>query len=211
MDLFLMRKEYIMKSLNEGDVLEEPLAQFKKWFNESKEAAVPEPNAMTLATCTPEGKPAARIVLLKEITGEGFVFFTNYESRKARELAENPFASLVFLWHELERQVRVEGIVEKISREESENYFYSRPFQSQVSALISPQSQVINGKEELHRLHQKTYALHDGGKVPFPANWGGFIVIPTVIEFWQGRESRFHDRLQYTKRENGWKLERLAP
>ena len=211
MDITTMRKEYKMKSLDESGILPDPIAQFRVWFKEAMEAAVPEPNAMTLATCTPDARPAARIVLLKELSSEGFVFYTNYDSRKASELAENPLASLVFLWHELERQVRIEGSVKKISREESENYFYSRPFQSQVSALISPQSKVIEGKEELQQLHQKMMALHEGGKIPFPENWGGYIVIPAVIEFWQGRESRFHDRIQYTKKENEWVIERLAP
>lgn len=211
MDIAAMRKDYKLKSLNEWDVLPDAMEQFKVWFNESREAQTAEPNAMTLATCTPDAKPAARIVLLKGITPEGFIFFTNYESRKGMELAQNPAACLVFLWHELERQVRIDGHVIKVSREENEEYFYSRPFESQVSAIVSPQSKVIAGKAELEVLHKKTMALHEGAKVPFPENWGGYIVIPSVIEFWQGRASRFHDRLQYTKVEEGWKIERLAP
>jgi pyridoxamine 5'-phosphate oxidase len=211
MDIAAMRKDYKMKSLNEAEVMDDAMEQFRLWFKEAREAQTPEPNAMTLATCTLDAKPSARIVLLKGITPEGFIFYTNYESRKAMELAQNPVASIVFLWHEIERQVCIKGNVKKVSREESEEYFYSRPFESQVSAIISPQSKVIAGKAELEVLHRKTMALHEGAKVPFPENWGGYIVVPSVIEFWQGRASRFHDRLQYTKVEEGWKIERLAP
>ncbi len=211
MDISLMRKEYKLKILSEAQVMPDAMDQFRLWFKEAEEAAIPEPNAMTLATSTLNAKPSARIVLLKGITSEGFIFYTNYESRKAMEMAENPSVALVFLWHELERQVRVEGKVKKTSREESEKYFYSRPFQSQVSALISPQSKVIAGKEELNLIHQNTRAMHEGDKVPFPENWGGYTVVPSLIEFWQGRESRFHDRIQYTRNVEGWVIERLAP
>jgi pyridoxamine 5'-phosphate oxidase len=211
MDLAAMRRDYKTRSLSEADVLPDAVEQFRKWFHEAVEMDVPEANAMVLATATKEGKPSARVLLLKGVNEDGFIFYTNYESRKGRELIENPQASMVFLWHELERQIRIEGTVKKLSKQESELYFYSRPFQSQVSALISPQSKVIHGKKELEELHQKTMALHEGSKLPFPENWGGFILVPMALEFWQGRESRFHDRIQYTKTSDDWKIERLAP
>lgn len=211
MDLSEMRKDYIMQGFDETDAVDDAMTQFKIWFEEAIRSQVQEPNAMTLATATTDGKPSARVVLLKAATEEGFVFYTNYESRKADELAENPQAALLFLWLELARQIRIEGTVKKISKEESMSYFYTRPFQSQVSALISPQSKVINGKLDLFLEHQKTVVMYEGNKVPFPENWGGYILIPTSIEFWQGRESRFHDRIQYTKAETGWQKVRLAP
>lgn len=211
MDIASMRKDYKMKNLSEEAVIHDPMQQFKQWFEESIEAQVPEPNAMILATCSPEAKPSARVMLLKGVTPEGFIFFTNYESRKGLELAQNPQASVVFLWLELERQVRIEGVVKKVTREESEQYFYSRPFESQVSAMISPQSKAIEGKLELEALHKKTTEMYLGAKVPFPDHWGGFLLCPTTIEFWQGRESRFHDRIQFTKKDAAWSWVRLAP
>ncbi len=211
MDLAAMRKEYKMKSLNETEVLHDPMQQFKRWFEESIEAQVPEPNAMTLATCTLDAKPSARVMLLKGVTPDGFIFYTNYESHKGVELAQNPQAALVFLWLELERQVRIEGIVKKVSREETEQYFYSRPFESQISAIISPQSKAIEGKLELEALHKRTTEMYAGGKVPFPDHWGGFLLMPSMIEFWQGRQSRFHDRIQFTQNASAWSWVRLAP
>jgi pyridoxamine 5'-phosphate oxidase len=211
MDISKMRKDYKMETLREGDVKADPLDQFRLWFEEALKAEVPEPNAMTLATCSANAKPSARIVLLKGVIESGFIFFTNYDSRKGIEIASNPLASLVFLWHELERQVRVDGAIEKISREESASYFYSRPFQSQVSALVSPQSKVIQGKDALEQLHAEKTALYSNNTVPFPENWGGYLVKPEVIEFWQGRSSRFHDRICYKREFGNWKIERLAP
>ncbi len=200
-----------MKSLNEADATLNGMEMFNLWFEEAMASGIPEANAMTLATCTLDAKPSARVVLLKNATSFGFVFYTNYESRKGEELSQNPNACLVFFWRELERQVRIEGSVKKISREESEQYFYSRPFQSQVSAVISPQSKIINGKKDLELLHQKTSEIYEGEKIPFPDFWGGYIVIPSSIEFWQGRENRFHDRLLYKKNDIGWTRVRLAP
>ncbi len=211
MNIADMRRDYLMKPFNEMDAKEDAMEQFHLWFEEAVQAEVPEPNAMTLATASLNGRPSARIVLLKGATSEGFVFFTNYESRKAQEMAVNPQAALVFSWLELARQVRIDGTIQKISKEESENYFYSRPFTSQVSALISPQSKVIQSKEPLESLHQRLVAQYEGGKVPFPENWGGYLLTPNEIEFWQGRASRFHDRLHYLKTDTGWKRERLAP
>jgi pyridoxamine 5'-phosphate oxidase len=211
MDIASMRKDYKMKSLDESDVLPDGIEQFKQWFQEAIEVEVPEPNSMTLATASAEGDPSARIVLLKGLTDEGFIFFTNYESRKGEELAQNPKAALVFFWQELERQVRIEGRVKKVSREENEKYFYTRPFQSQVSAYVSPQSKVIEGKRGLEEIRDVSATKFEGGKVPYPEQWGGYCVVPEKIEFWQGRESRFHDRLRYTKTGEGWNCERLAP
>jgi pyridoxamine 5'-phosphate oxidase len=171
-----------------------------------------EPNAMTLATASSDGLPAARIVLLKGFDKEGFVFFTNYKSYKGMQLEENPKACLVFFWKELERQVRITGLVKKIPSEESEKYFHSRPAGSQIGAVASPQSQVIESREWLDETYKKLSDKYKNADVPYPEHWGGYKVLPVIMEFWQGRPSRLHDRIQYTKEENGsWKTERLAP
>ena len=212
-DIEHLREDYRLASLDVKDVDENPIAQFGKWLKEALDAQVPEPNAMTLATCTPEGKPAARIVLLKGYDEAGFVFFTNYESRKGKELLHNPNAALVFSWLELQRQVRIEGKVQKVAPEQSTAYFQSRPKGSQIGAWASPQSRVIGEREMLEEKVQKLeekYANED--ELPRPEHWGGYVVQPRLIEFWQGRPSRLHDRIQYTLQSSGeWLIERLAP
>lgn len=208
-----LRREYKKHSLTESDVLENPIAQFQLWFQEALDAEVPEANAMVLSTVSDEKRPSSRVVLLKEIDANGFVFFTNYASRKARDLASNPAACLTFLWHELERQVRIEGWVEKISRHETEVYFHSRPRESQIGAWASPQSEVIASRQEIEeRLAYLTSFYQDTDVLPVPEHWGGFRLKPDAIEFWQGRPSRLHDRITYLQQEGaGWQINRLAP
>lgn len=211
-DIADIRKDYKLKSLLENDVDKDPLKQFQKWWKESIDADIAEPNAMTLATCDEHGKPSARIVLLKDLHQDGFVFFTNYESRKGKQIEMNPSVALVFLWKELERQVRIEGSVKKISAQESDEYFASRPSKSRIGAWSSPQSQVIDDREILEK--NVVYYTDKFGEenIPRPDNWGGYIVQPQLVEFWQGRRSRLHDRLQYTiDKNNKWTIERLAP
>ncbi len=207
-----LRKDYTLEDLNETEVDPNPFIQFKKWFDEAREAQLIEPNAMTVATTTPEGKPSARIVLLKNFDERGFVFFSNYNSQKGQELAENPQAALVFWWAELERQVRICGRVEKISDSESDEYFNSRPFNSRLGAWASNQSEVIESREVLEQRLLELQAKYENQDVPRPSNWGGLRVIPAEIEFWQGRPSRLHDRLLYTRLDDGsWKIQRLSP
>jgi len=207
-----IRKDYKLQSLLEKDVNVNAIAQFNNWWQEAIHSEIDEVNAMTLATASADGIPAARIVLLKGFDDRGFVFFTNYESFKGMQLAENPRACLVFFWKELERQVRITGLVEKVSDVESDAYFNSRPEGSRIGAWASPQSQVIVSREWLQE-REKTYAKDFSGKpLKRPAHWGGYRVKPVTIEFWQGRPSRLHDRLQYTlEGNNQWKIERLAP
>jgi pyridoxamine 5'-phosphate oxidase len=206
-----LRTEYARGTLLESDALPDPIAQFDRWFADAQMANIAEPNAMTLATADGSKKPDARVVLLKGFDAAGFTFFTNYDSRKGRELAANPRACLVFYWQPLERQVRIEGTVEKVSRAESEEYFRSRPIGSQVGAWVSEQSEVIASREVLDRKEGELLAKFGKGPVPLPPNWGGYRVVPTAIEFWQGRPSRLHDRLLYTREGNAWKRVRLAP
>lgn len=207
-----MRRVYQLQSLLERDANPDPIKQFENWWMHAIETKVEEPNAMTLATCNASGKPSARIVLLKEIKKNGFVFFTNYQSRKAKDIEENGFAALVFFWKELERQIRIEGLVKKVSSEESDEYFSIRPRESQIGAWSSPQSSVIENREFLQENVLKFSSQFQSGKVPRPDFWGGYIVEPAVIEFWQGRPGRLHDRLRYSLSEHhDWNIERLAP
>lgn len=198
--------------LAEADALPDPLDQFRRWFGEALAADLPLANAMTLATVTEAGAPDARIVLLKGVEDGAFVFFTNYDSRKGREMAANPRVALVFPWHGLERQVRVEGTVEKVTPAESDDYFVNRPLGSRLGAWASAQSAVIPDRAFLERRHAELMAKYPDGNVPRPPNWGGYRVIPAAIEFWQGRPDRLHDRIRFTRQPDGtWKKERLSP
>jgi len=205
-----IRQEYMRAGLHEKDVAADPLKQFERWFQDVLDADLPLPNAMTLATASAAGRPSARAVLLKGVDAGGFVFYTNYESRKARELAENPYASLVFIWTQLERQIRIEGAIEKVAAEESDAYFDSRPLGSRLGAWASPQSRVLPDRLTLAR-KVAAIVLRYGRHPPRPPHWGGYRLLPEAIEFWQGRKNRLHDRLLYTKHARGWKIERLAP
>jgi pyridoxamine 5'-phosphate oxidase len=198
--------------LRETDVDADPFNQFRSWLDQAVAAQLPQPLGTTLATATAEGRPSARMVLLRGFDERGFVFFTNYESCKGRELESNPQAALVFSWAELDRQVRIEGNVERVSAEESDRYFQSRPWGSRLSAWASPQSQVIANREILERRMEELAAQYPGPEVPRPPHWGGYRVIPVSIEFWQGQPDRLHDRLRYRRCAGGsWCLERLAP
>ena len=207
-----LRRDYSHKSLSEKDVNASAILQFETWWNEALNSKIDEPNAMTLATASVDGLPSARIVLLKEFSEAGFVFFTNYESFKAQQLAENPKACLVFFWKELERQVRITGLIQKINGQQSDAYFNSRPESSRIGAWASPQSRVIESRNWLDEKFNELVKQMEGTEIKRPPHWGGYIVKPVVIEFWQGRPSRLHDRIQYTLDESGnWKIERLAP
>jgi pyridoxamine 5'-phosphate oxidase len=212
MNIADLRRTYALESLSEQDVATDPVAQFGRWFDEALHAQLYEPNAMTLATADATGRPSARTVLLKGFDAAGFVFYTNYDSRKGRDLMDNPQAALLFWWGELERQVRIEGRVKKVGAEESEAYFQSRPRDSQLGAWASPQSRTILERaviESNMAALQSQYA--DQPVLPLPPHWGGYRVLPDVFEFWQGRESRLHDRIRYTRDGEGWVLDRLAP
>lgn len=206
-----VRREYGRAGLSEGDLAADPIEQLRGWLDQARDAYPEELTSMTLATADREGRPSARVVLLKGLDERGLVFYTNYDSRKGRELAENPRAALVFYWPALDRQVRIEGTVEKASREESEAYFLSRPLGSRLGAWASPQSQPIDGREDLERRLREAEARF-GEEVPLPEAWGGYRVRPETVEFWQGRPSRLHDRLSYSQTpDGGWRVERLAP
>ena len=208
-----LRREYARSRLDERDLAVDPFAMFATWFAQAVETSVPEPNAMTLATAALNGIPSARIVLLKAVDERGFVFYTDYRSRKGAELAANPFAALVFHWHELERQVRVVGGVSRVPEEESDAYYLSRPLGSRVGAWASEQSAVLPSRSELEARLAAVEARHPEGDVPRPPHWGGFRIAPVEVEFWQGRESRLHDRLRYRREDvdRPWIVERLSP
>ena len=207
-----LRREYTLAGLRRTDLEADPMVQFAKWFQQALGAGLTEPNAMTLATADRQGRPSARIVLLKGTDARGFIFFTNYESRKGHELAENPNASLVMYWAELERQVCINGSVGRISREESEKYFDSRPKGSRLSAWVSSQSKPIGNRGDLEKQLIEVAAKYSGNDVPTPPYWGGFCLTPERIEFWQGRPDRLHDRFEYAKQPDGrWVIQRLSP
>lgn len=205
-----LRRSYAGEPLLESDVAADPIVQFTTWFQEALDAGLPEPNAMVLATASAGGRPSARTVLLKGYDERGFVFYTNYESRKGRDLAENPRASLLFPWHPIRRQVRVEGTVTRLPPEESAAYFSSRPYGSRIGAWASRQSAVVRSREELDRRYAELAARWPDDP-PVPDFWGGFLVTPQEVEFWQGRMDRMHDRLRYRRGRSGWVIERLAP
>lgn len=206
-----LRHDFAKQTLDNKDVNTNPVLQFEKWFKEAVDAKVNEPNAMTVATASPEGRPSARILLLRNFDENGFVFYTNYTSRKGGEILKNPYASLLFFWPELERQVRIEGKLTKQSAEESDKYFKTRPRTSKLGAWTSEQSRVVASRAALDEEYKKLSEKYPGEDVPRPIYWGGYILEPTSIEFWQGRPSRLHDRLLYTKEKDNWKIERLAP
>jgi pyridoxamine 5'-phosphate oxidase len=206
-----LRREYAHARLDEKDVSHDPVVEFARWFAQAQEARVAEPDAMTLATATSGAVPSARLVLLKAFDERGFVFFTDYRSRKGQELEENPRAALVFYWVELERQVRITGTVERTSVEESEAYFRTRPLGSRLGAWVSHQSLVIPSRAQLERALTEVEARFPNEDIPLPPYWGGYRVRPEVIEFWQGRESRLHDRIRYVRTGESWRIERLSP
>lgn len=210
-DIEKLREEYSQNTLDEKDVDLDPITQFQNWLNESLTARIPEPNAMTLSTVDSSHKPHSRIVLLKGIDKGNFIFYSNYRSDKGKEMDGNPNVALCFLWKELERQVRIEGTVTKLSREESEEYFHVRPVQSQIGAIASDQSLEIENRAVLETKFEELMELYSTGHVPMPDFWGGYLVEPTSIEFWQGRRSRLHDRIKYKKSNNSWTIKRLSP
>lgn len=210
MNLHDIRQEYTQKTLSQKACLDNPIMQFEQWLNEAITAQVHEPTAMNLATVNQEGKPTARIVLLKEVNPKGFVFFSNYQSNKGQALAHCPYAALTFFWAELERQVRIEGIVARLPEQESDQYFHSRPYTSKIGAWASEQSQIIHSKNVLLARAASIAAKHPLN-VPRPQHWGGYLLQPQCLEFWQGRPSRLHDRIRYRLEQHHWIKERLAP
>ena len=206
-----IRKDYKLKSLLEADLKKDPVEQFSVWWDEAVKSDIAEVNAMTLATCNADGRPSARIVLFKGLTNDGFVFYTNYQSNKGKELERNPYAALVFFWKELERQVRIEGAVEKINEAESDSYFQSRPAGSKIGAWSSAQSSTVASREVIEESYLNYLKKFNTNPIPRPPFWGGYIVKPKKMEFWQGRSSRLHDRIMYSKQNEDWKIERLSP
>lgn len=206
-----LRKEYTLRGLHERDLLSDPFAQFARWFSEAASIGLIEPNAMTLATVRSDGQPSARMVLMKEFDQRGFTFYTNYESDKGADLAANPAVALSFYWPELERQVRIEGVAERVSAEEADAYYASRPLGSRLAAWASPQSRVIAGRAELEARIAEVTTRFPTEDVPRPAHWGGYRVRPIRIEFWQGRQNRLHDRMRFRREDETWVIERLAP
>lgn len=211
LDIHDLRRDFTLKTLDEKELSDNPLISFEQWFKEAIQAEVKEPSAMNLATVDSFGKPSSRIVLLKEVRYDGFVFFTNYESRKGKELAGNSHCALNFVWHELERQIRIEGIAEKLSSEDSDKYFEVRPSKSKLGAWTSPQSEAIPDRAYLETLYNDFDQQFSGKEITRPGNWGGYIVRPQLIEFWQGRSNRLHDRIQFRLEKGNWIKERLAP
>lgn len=214
MDLHLehIRREYSSRQLSRGDLPTDPIDIVAEWLRQAVELQVKEPTAMLVATATPEGKPSMRTVLLKELLGERFVFYTNYESRKGEQIASNPHVALTFLWHELERQIHIEGTIERLNAEESDAYFDQRPYKSRIGARISAQSRPIPSREYIMALFAKESLRFVGRHIPRPEHWGGYAVIPSRIELWQGRDSRLHDRFVYQRQaDNSWSLTRIAP
>ena len=209
--IYALRNDYQTKSLEKLSARKNPFDQFELWLTEAINEAVAEPNAMTLTTATADARPSARVVLLREFDRKGFVFFTNYESQKGKQIAENPQASLLFFWQKLERQVRISGTIAKTSRKVSEEYFATRPRESQIGAWASAQSSVIKNRRELQEKFSELEKRFEGKPVKCPKFWGGYILKPDQFEFWQGRESRLHDRLTYMKTKSAWKIERLSP
>ena len=210
-DLADIRNEYSLRELSEEKIDNDPFAEFGVWMDEALKAKVNEPTAMTLSTVSAEGRPSSRVVLLKGYDREGFVFFTNYNSRKGRELAGNPFAAVNFFWPELERQVNISGLTSKVSAEESDEYFKSRPFTSRVGAWASNQSEKIDSRMSIMMKAAKLLVKYASGNVPRPPHWGGFRIVPDRFEFWQGRESRLHDRICYERINGEWLISRLSP
>ncbi len=211
-DLAHLRKEYSLHELDEQMVAPNPIDQFKSWFEEALQAEVNEPNAFTLSTTGKSGWPSGRIVLLKEIIHNNFIFYSNYQSDKALEMEENPKIAMTFLWHELQRQVRIKGSVSKNDRSRALHYFQSRPFESQLGAWASPQSQIIANRASLEdQMAEMRKQFEDLDKLPLPDHWGGYQIVPIEFEFWQGRRSRLHDRIRYVLTESGWIIQRIAP
>jgi len=206
-----IRHDFAKQTLDETDVNANPILQFEKWFEEAVGAQVIDPNAMTVCTATIEGKPSARIVLLRSINENGFIFYTNYTSRKGSEIEMNPNCAMVFFWPELERQIRIEGVLQKQTAEESNIYFNSRPHESKIGAWVSEQSKVISSREVLNKEYEKISEKYPNENVPRPPHWGGYLLKPISIEFWQGRPNRLHDRILYSLKNNSWKIERLSP
>jgi pyridoxamine 5'-phosphate oxidase len=211
LDYDAFRQDFVKNSLNESDLAQNPFEQFSHWFSDIAQSGMLQPNAMTLSTCSKDGSPLSRVVLLKDLDESGFVFLTNYDSQKGQHLAENPKACLLFFCMELERQIIITGTVNKTSQEESQKYFNSRPYESRVAALSSPQSQIVANRESLDTIYNTVRDTYDSNTISCPKNWGGYRLLPDSFEYWQGRANRFHDRLRYVRVNDNWKIERLAP